>query len=196
MATFAQKCVFLQEKSITRMKKFLLLTCLCALALTACAQKEKTLVAYFSATGTTQKVAAALAEATGATLYEIKPEVRYTAADLDWRDQESRSSLAMKDATCRPAIVRDLQDAGSYSTVYLGFPVWWGTAPREINTFLESYDFSGKTVILFATSGGSDLSQANAEFKAGYPALVWKDGKVLANESSVDDLKAWVASLQ
>ena len=179
------------------MKKILLLTTLCALALTGCAQKqEKTLVAYFSATGTTAKVAAGLAEATGATLYEIKPEVRYTDADLDWRNQESRSSLAMKDPACRPAIVKDLQDAASYSTVYIGFPVWWGTAPREINTFLEAYDFSGKTVILFATSGGSALSQANAEFKAGYPALAWKDGKVLANDSSVEDLKAWVASLQ
>mgnify|MGYP002622055929 CR=1 FL=1 len=179
------------------MKRTLLTILACALALTGCAQKgEKVLVAYFSATGTTAKVAANLAEATGATLYEIQPEVRYTDADLDWRDQESRSSLAMKDATCRPAIVKDLQDAASYSTVYVGFPVWWGTAPREVNTFMESYDFSGKTVILFATSGGSDLAQANADFKTAYPALVWKDGKVLANDATVEDLKAWVASLQ
>ncbi len=179
------------------MKKFLLLAAFCGLALTGCAQKqEKTLVAYFSATGTTAKVAANLAEATGATLYEIKPETRYTEADLDWRNQESRSSLAMKDPACRPAIVEDLQDAASYSTVYVGFPVWWGTAPREVNTFLETYDFSGKTVILFATSGGSDLSQANAEFKTAYPTLVWKDGKVLANESTPEQLKEWVASLQ
>lgn len=178
------------------MKKILLLTTLCALALTACAPKEKTLVAYFSATGTTAKVAAALAEATGATLYEIQPEVRYTDADLDWRNQESRSSVEMKDPASRPAIVKDLKDAASYNTIYLGFPVWWGTAPRVINTFLESYDFSGKTVILFATSGGSDLAQANSLFKAGYPALVWKDGKVLANDSTPEQLKEWVASLQ
>ena len=178
------------------MKKFIMLTALCALALTACTPKEKTLVAYFSATGTTAKVAAALAEATGATLYEIQPEVRYTEADLDWRNQESRSSLEMKDPASRPALAGSVQDAASYSTIYMGFPVWWGTAPRVINTFLESNDFSGKTVILFATSGGSDLSQANAEFKAAYPALVWKDGKVLANESTPAQLAEWVASLQ
>lgn len=178
------------------MKKTLLTIITCALALTGCAQKsEKVLVAYFSATGTTAKVAATLAEATGATLYEIQPETRYTDADLDWRDQESRSSLEMKDPACRPAIVKDLQDAASYSTIYVGFPVWWGTAPREINTFLESYDFSGKTVILFATSGGSDLSQANAEFKEAYPALVWKDGKVLGNASTAAELQAWAESL-
>ena len=182
------------------MNRILITLAALVLTLTACGQNNKkemkTLVAYFSATGTTAAVAQDLADVTGGTLYEIKPEVKYTAADLDWNDQQSRSTIAMKDPAARPAIVKDLQDAASYSTIYVGFPVWWGTAPREVNTFLEAYDFSGKTVILFATSGGSDLSQANAEFKAGYPALVWKDGKVLANESSVEDLQAWVASLQ
>ncbi len=179
------------------MKKILMLTMLCAIALTGCAQKkDKVLVAYFSATGNTAQLATTLAEATGATLFEVQPTVRYTDADLDWRDQESRSSLAMKDPACRPEIVKNLEDAASYDIIYVGFPVWWGTAPREINTFLESYDFSGKTVILFATSGGSTLDQANSLFKEAYPALVWKDGKVFPQDATVADLQAWVASLQ
>ena len=174
-----------------------MLTALCAIALTGCAQKQdKVLVAYFSATGNTAQLAATLAEVTSATLYEVQPTVRYTDADLDWRDQESRSSLAMKDPACRPEIVKDLEDAASYDVIYVGFPVWWGTAPREINTFLETYDFSGKTVILFATSGGSTLEQANKLFKEAYPALVWKDGKVFPKDAAAADLEAWVASLQ
>lgn len=156
---------------------------------------SKTLVAYFSATGTTEAIAKTLAGVTGGTLYEIKPEVKYTAEDLDWTVKTSRSTLEMQDKTSRPAIVKDLADASKYETIYLGFPVWWYTAPTIINTFLEAYDFSGKTVIFFATSGGSTIDKANEEFKAAYPKINWKAGQTL-NGASEEDIKTWVASLQ
>ena len=179
------------------MKRILLTLAAMMLVLTACSQNNKkmnTLVAYFSATGTTEAVARDLAEVTGATLYEIKPEVKYTAADLDWRNKESRSTLEMQDKNSRPAIVKDLEDAASYDVIYIGFPVWWYTAPTLINTFIETYGFEGKTVIFFATSGGSSIDKANEEFKAAYPKINWKDGKTLNHESK-DEIKAWAASL-
>ena len=156
---------------------------------------SKTLVAYFSATGTTEAIAKTVASVTGGTLYEIKPEVKYTAEDLDWTVKTSRSTLEMQDKTSRPAIVKDLADASKYETIYLGFPVWWYTAPTIINTFLEAYDFSGKTVIFFATSGGSTIDKANEEFKAAYPKINWKAGQTL-NGASEEEIKTWVASLQ
>ena len=158
-------------------------------------QDSKTLVAYFSATGTTAAVAKTLASVTDATLYEIKPEVKYTAEDLDWTVKTSRTTLEMQDKSSRPAIVKDLEDVSKYETVFIGFPVWWYTAPTIINTFLEAYDFSGKTVIFFATSGGSTLDNANEQFKAAYPAINRKAGQTL-NGASEEDIKAWVASLQ
>ena len=124
----------------------------------------KTLVAYFSATGTTEQVAKELADVTGGTLYEIKPEVRYTDADLDWHDRNSRSSVEMMNKNSRPAIIKDLNDAGSYDRIFIGFPVWWYTAPTIINTFIETYGFEGKTVVLFATSGRSTVDKANKDF--------------------------------
>ena len=154
----------------------------------------KTLVAYFSATGTTEQVAKELADVTGGTLYEIKPEVRYTDADLDWHDRNSRSSVEMMNKNSRPAIIKDLNDAGSYDRIFIGFPVWWYTAPTIINTFIEAYRFDGKTVILFATSGGSTIDKANKAFAAAYPAINWKPGKTL-NGASKASLKAWVEGL-
>lgn len=151
----------------------------------------KTLVAYFSATGTTESVAKDLADVTGGTLYEIKPEVRYTDADLDWHNRNSRSSLEMIDKNSRPAIIKDLKDAGSYDCIFIGFPVWWYTAPTIINTFIEAYGFEGKTIILFATSGGSTVDKANKDFAAAYPAINWKPGKTL-NGASKNSLKTWV----
>ena len=136
----------------------------------------KTLVAYFSATGISEAVAQVLAEVTGGNLYEIKPEVKYTAADLDWRDKKSRSSVEMQDRNSRPAIVQDLKDADSYDRVFIGFPVWWYTAPTIINTFIEAYGFEGKRVIFFATSGGSTIDKANKDFAATYPKIDWKAG--------------------
>ena len=170
-----------------------------ALALTACGQNNKkemkTLVAYFSATGTTEAVAKDLAEVTGATLYEIKPEVKYTAADLDWRNQASRSSVEMKDKNSRPAFVKDLKDADSYDRIFIGFPVWWYTAPTIINTFIEAYGFEGKTVIFFATSGGSTIDKANKDFPTAYPKINWKAGKTL-NGASKTEIKSWVEGIK
>lgn len=187
------------------MNKIITLTLIAALALTACGQNQnkkgktdtgmKTLVAYFSATGTTEAVAKDLAEVTGATLYEIKPEVKYTAVDLDWTVKDSRSSLEMQDSTSRPAIIKDLEDADSYDVIFIGFPVWWYTAPTIINTFIEAYGFEGKTVVFFATSGGSNIDRANKEFMAAYPNINWKAGKTLNNESK-EEIKAWAEGLR
>ena len=181
------------------MKRILLTLEALMFVLSACGQntqKEmKTLVAYFSATGTTEAVAKDLAEVTGGTLYEIKPEVKYTAADLDWRDKTSRSSVEMQDKNSRPAFVKDLKDAESYDVIYIGFPVWWYTAPTIINTFIEAYGFEGKTVVFFATSGGSTIDKANKDFAAAYPKIHWKAGKTLNGASKVD-IKAWVNSLK
>lgn len=179
------------------MKRILFTLAAMVLALTACGQNKKemkTLVAYFSATGTTEAVAKNLAEVTGATLYEIKPEVKYTAADLDWRNKESRSSVEMQDKNSRPAIVKDLKDAGSYDRIFIGFPVWWYTAPTIINTFIEAYGFEGKTVIFFATSGGSSIDKANKDFAAAYPKINWKAGKTLNHESR-EEIKKWAEQL-
>ncbi|MBR2135948.1 MAG: flavodoxin [Bacteroidales bacterium] len=190
------------------MKRFILTITALAMVLVSCGQNKKsqqnnnqeekqmkTLVAYFSATGTTKALAEKVANTTGGDLYEIKPEVPYTSEDLDWTVKTSRSSVEMADKTSRPAIVKDLENAGDYGTIYIGFPVWWYTAPTIINTFLETYDFSGKNVVFFATSGGSTIDKANAQFKEQYPALKWTAGKVL-NRATDEDVKAWVESLK
>ena len=181
------------------MKRILLTLAAMTLMLTACGQNSKkemkTLVAYFSATGTTEAVAKDLAEVTGATLYEIKPEVKYTAADLDWRNRESRSSVEMQDKNSRPSFVKDLKDADSFDRIFVGFPVWWYTAPTIINTFIEAYGFEGKTLIFFATSGGSTIDKANKDFAAAYPEIKWKAGKTL-NGASKAEIKTWVEGLK
>lgn len=181
------------------MKQIITFTLAALVALAACAgskKKEmKKLVAYFSATGTTEAVAKDLAQTVGATLYEIKPEVEYTTADLDWTVKTSRSSIEMQDKDSRPAIIKDLKDAGQYDVIYIGFPVWWYTAPTIINTFIETYGFDGKTVVFFATSGGSSIDRANKEFKAAYPNIKWKDGKTL-NHASKNEIKAWAEGLK
>ena len=182
------------------MKKIVLaMVALLMISLSACSQREKTeestqmkvLVAYFSASGVTEGVAKQLAEVTGGDLHKIQPEQPYTEADLDWRDKQSRSSVEMQDKNSRPAITDKLVNMQDYDVVYVGFPIWWYTAPTIINTFMESYDFKGKTVIPFATSGGSDIKKACEDLKAAYPDLNWKEGKLL-NHASKDDLKKWV----
>ena len=158
---------------------------------------SKTLVAYFSASGVTAKLAANLAEAAGADLYEIKPAVPYTDADLNWQDKNSRSSVEMKDKSFRPAIADTNANVADYDTILLGFPIWWYVAPTIINTFLESYDFSGKTIILFATSGMSGLGNSAKELKNSVSdTAVIKDGKRFGANTSVNELKKWIDTLE
>ena len=152
---------------------------------------KKTLVAYFSASGVTRGAAQQLAEVTGGTLHEIKPEQPYTDADLDWHDKQSRSSVEMQDKKSRPVISDKLADMNDYDVVYVGFPIWWYTCPTIINTFMETYDFKGKTVIPFATSGGSSIKKACEDLKAAYPDVDWKEGKLL-NGTSKAELETWV----
>ena len=149
--------------------------------------KTKTLVAWFSATGTTEKAAEIIAEVTGGDMHEIRPAEEYTAADLDWRDRESRSSRENADPASRPEIVKDLGNADGYDTIYIGYPIWWNVAPRVINTFIETYGFEGKTVIPFATSGGSTISNSVKVLRETYPGIRWQEGRLLngASESSV-----------
>ena len=154
----------------------------------------KTLVAYFSATGVTKGAAEKLAEVTGGDLYEIQPEVPYTDADLDWQDKQSRSSVEMADLSSRPAIKGKVENLDDYDTVFIGFPVWWYTAPTIINTFIEANDLKGKTVIPFCTSGGSSIKKSAEDLKKAYPDLNWKEGKLL-NRISKEDLETWVKGL-
>ena len=157
---------------------------------------SKKLVAYFSASGVTENVAKLLAEAAGADLYQIKPKVPYTKGDLDWMDKNARSTVEMRDKSSRPAIVDDDAMVGDYDVVFVGFPIWWYVAPTIINTFLEKYDFSGKTIILFATSGGSGFGESAANLKGSVSdTAVLKEGKLLNGRQSVDALKKWVDSL-
>lgn len=173
-------------------------TILCAaamlLSLSACAQKnngnnnpqnnttmKKTLVTYFSATGTTKAAAERLAKECNADLFEIAPEVPYTAADLDWRDKTSRSTLEMKDKTSRPAIAAKCDNIADYDTVWIGFPVWWYTAPTIINTFIEAHDLSGKVLNVFATSGGSDVKGSANDLRNAYPQYTWGESRLMNN---------------
>lgn len=149
---------------------------------------SKKLVAYFSASGVTAKVANALAEAAGATLHEIKPEIPYTAADLDWMNKQSRSSVEMSDKSSRPAIKDKIDNMADYDVIYLGFPIWWYVAPTIINTFLESYDMSGKTIILFATSGGSGFGKTVEGLKCSCPNSNIMEGNVVKASSMMEDI--------
>lgn len=151
----------------------------------------KVLVAYFSASGVTKGVAEQIAEVTGGKLYQIQPEQPYTDADLDWRDSTSRSSLEMKDLSSRPAIVGKVEDIAQYDTVYVGFPIWWYTAPTIVNTFIEANDFKGKVMVPFATSGGSTIDKAAADLARTYPDLNWKPGRLL-NHANPDTIRSWL----
>ncbi len=148
---------------------------------------SKKLVAYFSASGKTAGTAKQLAEAAGADIYEIKPAVPYTSADLNWQDKQSRSSVEMSDHSSRPGLADTNADIKEYDTVYVGFPVWWYIAPTIINTFLEAYDFSGKKIVLFATSGGSGFGKAVENLMPSAPGAEIIEGKV---NPSAGDIKA------
>lgn len=155
---------------------------------------SKKLVAYFSASGVTETAAKRLAQAIGADLFEIAPKTPYTAADLDWTNSKSRSSMEMKDVNSRPQMKESLKCTENYGTVFIGFPVWWYTAPRIINTFIESCDLDKKTVAFFATSGGSGIEKADREFAALYPNADWKPGK-LVNRLTDEELAEWAKSV-
>ena len=155
---------------------------------------SKTLVAYFSATGTTARAARRLAEAVGADIYEIRPAVPYTRADLNWSDSKSRSTLEAHEAACRPAIAGEPVDLSGYGTVFVGFPIWWYTAPRIIQSFLENHDFAGKRVVPFATSGGSGMGGTNKALAPSCKGAKLLEGKVFKLSASADALRTWAES--
>lgn len=156
------------------------------------------LVAFFSASGTTARAAKALAKAADADLYEIKPAVPYTRADLNWTDRSSRSSVEMNDRHSRPALADPKLPIAmdKYDVIFLGFPIWWSAAPTIVNTFLESGDFTGKTIILFATSGGSGLGQSAANLRPSAPGANIVNGKVLNGRLSEESLISWIKHLK
>lgn len=155
----------------------------------------KKLVAYFSASGVTRRLATNLAEVAGADLFEIVPEQPYTAADLNWNDSHSRSSVEMKgDRTFRPAVSSKVKNMDAYDVVFVGFPIWWYVAPTIVNTFLEQYDFAGKTVVPFATSGGSGMGNTNAELAPSCPGAALVQGKVFPSFNKAQ-MKSWIDGL-
>lgn len=151
----------------------------------------KKLVAFFSASGVTAKLAEKLASAIDADLHEIKPEVSYTTADLDWTNKRSRSSVEMNDRTFRPAVANMVENMNQYSIIYIAFPIWWYIAPTIINTFLEQYDLRGKKIIPIATSGGSGMGNTNKELASSCAGADLRDGKVFSVNTSESRLKAW-----
>lgn len=160
------------------------------------ANDKKILVAYFSASGETERLARTIAQTTGGDLHEIEPAVRYTAADLDWNDKRSRSSVEMNDPSSRPAVAGRVGNMDAYDVVFVGFPIWWYVAPMIVSTFLEAYDFSGKIVVPFATSGGSGLGGTESILRACCsPATAWKPGKRLSSHASEAEVARWVESL-
>lgn len=156
---------------------------------------SKTLVAYFSASGVTEKLANTLAAAVGGDLHEIKAAEPYTSADLDWTNKKSRSSIEMNDKSFRPAIAGKVENMNQYDLIYIGFPIWWYVAPTIINTFLEQYDFEGKTIVPFATSGMSPMGKTNAELKDSCKGAILKEGKRFDANASAEELKKWTESL-
>ena len=178
----------------------LTLAAVMTMSLAACAQdkgeknmqtENKALVVYFSATGTTAKAARTIAEVTGGTLYEIVPQQAYSSDDLDWNDRQSRSSVEMNDPQARPALKDAEPDVAACDVIFIGYPVWWDQAPRIINTFIESHDLKGKTLVPFATSGGSGITGSVRELKRAYPELEWQDGRLL-NGASRNTVQNWV----
>ena len=156
---------------------------------------NKKLVAYFSASGVTAKVAETLAEAIGADIFEIEPKMPYTEADLNWMDKKARSTIEMNDPASRPEIAVKRDNMKDYDTIFVGFPIWWYVAPTIINTFLESYDFSGKTVVLFATSGGSGMGETLKKLAPSCPNAKLIEGKVFRRSTGREQLAAWAEGL-
>lgn len=159
------------------------------------AQESKILVAYFSATGTTEGVAEHIANGLNADIYEIVPEEPYTDADLDYNDNNSRTTIEMNDPDARPAISGSVENMEQYDTVFIGYPIWWGEAPRIVSTFVESYDFSGKTIVPFCTSGGSDMGSSATNLEQLTNGAQWLSGERLSGSDSQDEVMEWVNSL-
>ena len=153
---------------------------------------KKILVAYFSASGVTARVAEEIAKATGADLYEIRPAEPYSSADLDWTDKKSRSTIEMNDPSSRPAIANSVQNMEQYDTIFVGFPIWWYVEPRIVDTFLDSYNFSGKKMIPFATSGGSGIGKAEKSLKSHCPDASWTKGQLLNGSGAAN----WAKRMQ
>ncbi len=156
----------------------------------------KTLVAYFSASGQTAKLAKTFADAEHADLFEIEPEKGYTSADLDWNDKKSRSSIEMNDPSSRPGILSRVADMDAYETVFVGFPIWWYEAPRIIQTFLEEYDFAGKKMVAFATSGGSGMGSSVSILEKSTPGATWIGGKKFSAHASESEVSSWIESIK
>ena len=184
-------------------KIILTLAAVMTMSFSACAQKKgeknmqtesKPLVVYFSATGTTAQAARTIADVTGGTLYEIVPQQAYTSKDLDWNDRQSRSSVEMNNPQARPALKDTKVDVAAYDVIFIGYPIWWDQAPRIINTFIESHDLKGKTLVPFATSGGSGISNSVKELRKAYSDLEWQDGRLL-NGSSRNAVQNWVSDV-
>lgn len=159
------------------------------------AQGSKVLVAYFSATGTTEGVAEHIADGLNADIYEMIPEEPYTDADLNYNDNNSRSTIEMNDSSSRPAISNSVENMEQYDIVFIGYPIWWGEAPRIVSTFVESYDFSGKTVVPFCTSGGSGVGSSASNLEQLTSGATWLDGHRLNGSDSQDTVMEWVNSL-
>lgn len=155
----------------------------------------KTLVAYFSASGVTAGLAKTVAEASGGDMFEIVPETPYTAADLDWTDSSSRSTKEMNDLAFRPAVASTVDGMDQYDTVLIGFPIWWYQAPTIIHTFLEAYDFSGKKIACFATSGSSGMGRTDAILAEVCPAATWLTGKRFDPRASVSEVQSWLKGI-
>lgn len=155
----------------------------------------KNLVAYFSASGSTRNLANVIAEVAGADTYEIKPAVAYTGKDLNWNNQSSRSSVEMDNENSRPELADKNAPVADYDVIYLGFPIWWYVAPHIINSFLESYDFSGKTIVIFATSGGSGFGETLNKLKPSSPNAKFIEGRVFRGRIDKDDIADWIKSL-
>ena len=157
---------------------------------------SKKLVAYFSASGVTARLAKTLADAIGADIFEIEPKVPYTNADLNWMDKNARSTIEMNDPASRPEIKNKLDNMSDYDTIFVGFPIWWYVAPTIINTFLESYDMTGKTIIPFATSGGSGMGKTNEKLASSCKGAKLIEGKRFASGVSTKELAAWAEGLK
>ena len=158
-------------------------------------QDHKVLVAYFSATGTTKGVAEHIANGLNADIYEIVPEDPYTEADLNYNDNNSRTTIEMNDPNARPAISGSVENMEQYDIIFVGYPIWWGEAPRIVSTFMESYDFSGKTIVPFCTSGGSGIGSSASNLERLTSGATWLDGRRLNGSDSQDTVMEWVDSL-